>query len=162
MNWQELLRKRQSRSEVPQKMAASALNLCMGCPLAAICPTKTPGECPPALAEKAVEYSAYGGDYAPPIKTSYLKELLDDSKPTVMAKLARKPAPAPPRPTRKLRPAVAPMPQSVPTKPAKPPKQRLIHPPAYPHEQLGEAIADIFYGLFSVQSMQAAKKVRTR
>lgn len=152
MNRQELLKQRHLRPEVPQKMAAGAVNLCMGCPLANICPTKTPGECPPQLTEQIDDYG--GGDYAPPVKTSYLKELLDDRQPTVMAnlvkkpvstpKLAPKPSPAPPRPTPLITPKPAKKPQ--------PPKR----PPQYAHEQLGEAIADIFYGLFAVRSLGAS------
>ena len=155
MNPSELLKERRGlRPDVPQKIAVGAVALCMGCPLAAICPTKAPGECPPDLAEQLIN----DGDYAPPIKTSYLQDLLDDSKPTVMANLVRKPLP-PPK-TVKERPPTR-LPVSVPvTKPLPIPKKQPKQPrrprPSYPHEQVGEAIADIFYALFSVQSMHTS------
>ncbi len=154
MNPSELLKERRGlRPDVPQKMAGNAVSLCMGCPLAAICPTKAPGECPPDLAEQLIN----DGDYAPPIKTSYLQDLLDDSKPTVKANLVRKPLP-PSRPV-KAKPPTKPPVQTPVAKPVpirkkqpkQPPKLRL----SYPHEQVGEAIADIFYALFSVRSMRA-------
>ncbi len=155
----ELLKKRRPRPDVPPKLAGSAVNLCMGCPLANICPTKTPGECPPQLAEQIGDYG--GGDYAPVIKASYLKELLDDSQPTVMANLVKKPTQKPkPIPKPVPKPAPAP-PKSNPPKPpahirsAKKP-QPAQHPPKHPHEYIGEAIADIFYGLFAVQSLGAS------
>ena len=154
MNRPELLKERRGlRPDVPQKIAVGAVALCMGCPLAAICPTKAPGECPPDLAEQLIN----DGDYAPPIKTSYLQDLLDDSKPTVKANLVRKPLP-PSRPEKAKPPTKppvqTPVAKSVPIRkkqPKQPPKLRL----SYPHEQVGEAIADIFYALFSVRSMRA-------
>lgn len=158
MNQPELLKERRRiRLDVPQKMAGNAVNLCMGCPLAAICPTKAPGECPPDLAEQLIDD---GGDYAPPIKTSYLQDLLDDSKPTVKANLVRKPLP-PSRPV-KAKPPTKPPVQTPVAKPVpirkkqpkQPPKLRL----SYPHEQVGEAIADIFYALFSVDSLASSRK----
>ena len=154
MNRPELLKERRGlRPDVPQKIAAGAVALCMKCPRAAICPTKAPGECPPDLAEQLIN----DGDYAPPIKTSYLQDLLDDSKPTVKANLVRKPLP-PSRPV-KAKPPTKPPVQTPVAKPVpirkkqpkQPPKLRL----SYPHEQVGEAIADIFYALFSVRSMRA-------
>jgi hypothetical protein len=93
MNRQEAVKERRRlRPDVPQKIAVGAVALCMKCPRAAICPTKAPGECPLDLAEQLIDD---GGDYAPPIKTSYLQDLLDDSKPTVKANLVRKPLPPP-------------------------------------------------------------------
>lgn len=164
MNRQELVKQRRLRPEVPQKMAAGALNLCMGCPLANICPTKTPGECPPQLAEQVVEYSG-DGDYAP-IKTSYMSELLDDSKPTVMANLIKKPVPPPkrtPKAALPIHPPVLPAPHSTPPKsPKQPPKPRPNRSPAYPHEQLGEAIADIFYAMLSVRSLKSTTSKQSR
>ena len=157
MNQPELLKERRGlRPDVPQKMAGNAVSLCMGCPLAAICPTKAPGECPPDLAEQLIN----DGDYAPPIKTSYLQDLLDDSKPTVKANLVRKPLP-PSRPV-KAKPPTKPPVQTPVAKPVpirkkqpkQPPKLRL----SYPHEQVGEAIADIFYALFSVDSLASSRK----
>ena len=157
MNQPELLKERRGlRPDVPQKMAGNAVSLCMGCPLAAICPTKAPGECPPDLAEQLID----DGDYAPPIKTSYLQDLLDDSKPTVKANLVRKPLP-PSRPVKAKPPTKppvqTPVAKSVPIRkkqPKQPPKLRL----SYPHEQVGEAIADIFYALFSVDSLASSRK----
>ena len=158
MNQPELLKERRRlRPDVPQKIAVGAVALCMGCPLAAICPTKAPGECPPDLAEQLI---GDGGDYAPPIKTSYLQDLLDDSKPTVKANLVRKPLP-PSRPV-KAKPPTKPPVQTPVAKPVpirkkqpkQPPKLRL----SYPHEQVGEAIADIFYALFSVDSLASSRK----
>ena len=157
MNPSELLKERRGlRPDVPQKIAVGAVALCMGCPLAAICPTKAPGECPPDLAEQLIN----DGDYAPPIKTSYLQDLLDDSKPTVKANLVRKPLP-PSRPV-KAKPPTKPPVQTPVAKPVpirkkqpkQPPKPRL----SYPHEQVGEAIADIFYALFSVDSLASSRK----
>ena len=157
MNRPELLKERRGlRPDVPQKIAVGAVALCMGCPLAAICPTKAPGECPPDLAEQLIN----DGDYAPPIKTSYLQDLLDDSKPTVKANLVRKPLP-PSRPV-KAKPPTKPPVQTPVAKPVpirkkqpkQPPKLRL----SYPHEQVGEAIADIFYALFSVDSLASSRK----
>ena len=157
MNQPERLKERRGlRPDVPQKMAGNAVSLCMGCPLAAICPTKAPGECPPDLAEQLIN----DGDYAPPIKTSYLQDLLDDSKPTVKANLVRKPLP-PSRPV-KAKPPTKPPVQTPVAKPVpirkkqpkQPPKLRL----SYPHEQVGEAIADIFYALFSVDSLASSRK----
>lgn len=164
MNRQELLKERRLRPEVPQKMAAGAVNLCMGCPLANICPTKTPGECPPQLAKQVVEYGG-DGDYAP-VKTSYMSELLDDSKPTVMANLIRKPVPPPKRTPKAVlpsRPPVLPVLRSASLKsPKQPPKPRPKRPPAYPHEQLGEAIADIFYAMLSVRSLKSITSKQSR
>ena len=156
MNRPELLKERRGlRPDVPQKIAVGAVALCMGCPLAAICPTKAPGECPPDLAEQLIDD---GGDYAPPIKTSYLQDLLDDSKPTVKANLVRKPLP-PPKTVKASPPTRLPVPIPV-AKPLPIPKKQPKEPrrprPSYPHEQVGEAIADIFYALFSVQSMHAS------
>ena len=157
MNQPELLKERRGlRPDVPQKIAAGAVALCMKCPRAAICPTKAPGECPPDLAEQLIN----DGDYAPPIKTSYLQDLLDDSKPTVKANLVRKPLP-PSRPV-KAKPPTKPPVQTPVAKPVpirkkqpkQPPKLRL----SYPHEQVGEAIADIFYALFSVDSLASSRK----
>lgn len=157
MNRQEAVKERRRlRPDVPQKIAAGAVALCVGCPLAAICPTKAPGECPFDLAEQLID----DGDYAPPIKTSYLQDLLDDSKPTVMANLVRKPLP-PSRPV-KAKPPTKPPVQTPVAKPVpirkkqpkQPPKLRL----SYPHEQVGEAIADIFYALFSVDSLASSRK----
>ena len=157
MNRQEAVKERRRlRPDVPQKIAVGAVALCMGCPLAAICPTKAPGECPPDLAEQLIN----DGDYAPPIKTSYLQDLLDDSKPTVKANLVRKPLP-PSRPV-KAKPPTKPPVQTPVAKPVpirkkqpkQPPKLRL----SYPHEQVGEAIADIFYALFSVDSLASSRK----
>ena len=158
MNRPELLKEhRRLRPDVPQKMAGNAVNLCMGCPLAAICPTKAPGECPPDLAEQLIDD---GGDYAPPIKTSYLQDLLDDSKPTVKANLVRKPLP-PSRPV-KAKPPTKPPVQTPVAKPVpirkKQPKRPRRPRPSYPHEQVGEAIADIFYALFSVDSLASSRK----
>ena len=155
MNRPELLKERRGlRPDVPQKMAGNAVSLCMRCPRAAICPTKAPGECPLDLAEQLIDD---GGDYAPPIKTSYLQDLLDDSKPTVKANLVRKPLP-PSRPV-KAKPPTKPPVQTPVAKPVpirkkqpkQPPKLRL----SYPHDQVGEAFSDIFYAPFSVRSMRA-------
>ena len=157
MNRPELLKERRGlRPDVPQKIAVGAVALCMKCPRAAICPTKAPGECPPDLAEQLIN----DGDYAPPIKTSYLQDLLDDSKPTVKANLVRKPLP-PSRPV-KAKPPTKPPVQTPVAKPVpirkKQPKEPRRPRPSYPHEQVGEAIADIFYALFSVDSLASSRK----
>ncbi len=64
-------------------MAARAVALCEGCPMAKFCTTKQPGNCPPEIQQ--FDGIVEQAQDMPERPKSYLKDLLDDRKPVVMA-----------------------------------------------------------------------------
>lgn len=109
---------------VAPNIAARAVALCEGCPMAKFCMTKNTGDCPPPqVKQQMIERAIDGGGEPAPIR-SYRKELLDDSVPVVMANLQKKPQPKRPEP----RPTHLPLPKAVPKPTIKSPEKRERRP----------------------------------
>jgi|GEM_PF-840129 len=93
MNTKEVIRERTNLSVAPP-MAARAVAICEGCPLAKFCATKAVSPCEsPQVRTLQIEH--LGGDYGgssldKPVEFSYRKQLMDDTVPFVMADLRKK------------------------------------------------------------------------
>ncbi len=137
------------RTTARQPMAARAVALCEGCPMARFCQAKSTGECPPDIATDA-------GGYEQPRSESYSRDkLFDDRINSLFAAPVIKPAlpqqsPKPPR-------AAAPPPQS------QPPQQQMRRerPRGVDVPRKGETIPDklaaIITGIFSIQAIKTAR-----
>lgn len=108
---------------VAPDIAARAVALCEGCPMAKFCMTKNTGDCLPQVKQQMIERPIDGGGVPAPIR-SYRKDLLDDSVPVVMANLQKKPQPKRPEP----RPTHLPLPKAVPKPTIKPLEKRERRP----------------------------------
>ena len=129
-------------------LAARAVALCEGCPMANLCATKQPEEC-------SFPKEQYG-DSAPDIPqppVSYRKDLFDEQKQIVMAK----PRLVRPRPT----PAPRPFARSHGSKPPTPQYRRqpprVVHHEASDGESSPNKIADILYNFVSVETPKKAR-----
>lgn len=147
---------------VAAPMAARAVALCEGCPMAKFCAIKAVAPCETPV-EQAVQIESAGGGYDgamldKPVQTSYRKELMDDTQPFVMANLQKKkesppkPKQAPMRPAPKphaVSPrAQRPTPKVTPPKPAAMPRPK----PERRESGSGDVIADILLSMIATRS----------
>ncbi len=133
---------------ISQPLAARAVALCEGCPMAKFCVTERPGECPPDIRQ-------FDGSVEQPMTMSqppksYRKQLRDDSQLVVMA-----------TPRKVEQPPGLQVPVPKPTH--KTSSQQKLHrqsratqgKPA--GESVSERVADVLMDMFSVKSLQKAR-----
>lgn len=121
-------------SAVVRPIAARAVAICEGCPMANFCKKQDAGDCP-----DSVEYT--GTDtVSTPVKASYRRELMDDTVPFVGAQLRQRP----PEASKQKPPASRP-------KPTPPPARR----PARSRESLPEAVAEALLVALGMRAVSA-------
>lgn len=143
-------------------MAARAVAICEGCPMAKFCAVKDANLCPSPEAAVGGEYATASLDLP---KLSYRKELMDDDVPFVAAKL--QPASLPkPMPKQAPRLQAAPSLSMPPVaKPKQVPMPRVVKKPIeVPRrpdgETVGDILADIMISTFSARSIGVLRKSR--
>ena len=163
MSTMEILRERRDVATA-QPMAARAVALCEGCPLAKFCATKAVAPCEtPQARTQQVEIS--GGDFGggsldKPVVTSYRAQLMDDKIPFVMADLQKKKEQRPLPPTLTLRPKF--MPQTKIEKPhmkSQPVVKLPVKPRTAEHREAGSAdiLADILMSMIGISSLSTLR-----
>lgn len=149
-------------------MAARAVALCEGCPMAKFCVIKEVAPCETPL-QRGEQIESGGGesggsalDKPLPPRTSYREALMDDSVPFVMANLQKKketalprPQPAPPRPVVTRPPKHTAAPSPTPARPVASPTKKV--PMAERRSGTSDIVADILVSLFGVQSLTSAR-----
>jgi hypothetical protein len=154
------------RPMTTEPMAARAVALCEGCPMAKFCAIKTVAPCEtPVQRETQIES---GGDYSGgsldkpvAVQMSYRRELMDDRVPFVMANLQKKKEQIAPRPTpvsqqsTAVRSATRMTLQPTPVRQAAPTPKKLPTKPERRNET-SDIVADILVSLFGVQSITSA------
>lgn len=123
--------------DVVVPMAARAIALCEGCPMAKFCKVEGTGDCPPP---EVLESAA--ADYTP---VSYKNQLMDDSVNTVMANLKPKPIIKPPQ-------------KPVAPKPVKKPVQNKPRPQPIRGETVVDAIAEAIIAGLGMTAVTSATK----
>ena len=129
-------------------MAARAVALCEGCPMAKFCTTKQPGSCHPEIQQHDGILEQVAD--VPERPRSYLKELLDDNKPVVMATPKRVTQASKPQPAISRPPEQAKNQQLV--------RRKLVAARrAEVDESMPEKVADVIMDMFGVNSIKKAR-----
>ena len=135
-----------------QSMAVRAVALCEGCPMVQFCVVKGTDDCPPQTARSMNEGNA--GIETPIRPRSYLTDLLDDTKPVVMATPTRKPLPA-------LAPVQPPQAEKlaapVQVSPSRSKPLRVARRQVSSRESGAGMVADILYEAISITSPKNAR-----
>ncbi len=168
-NMPEKLRER-SRPAAAAPMAARAVGLCEGCPVAKFCVIKAVAPCETSGQQEA-HIESSGGEYSganldKPVRLSYRDDLMS-SKPVVMAELQkRKETISQIQPSAPVQPqAVSQRPPSRPASAKVPPRKVPAAPtarsktPVSPKngERTSDVVADILVSLFGVGSLATAQ-----
>ena len=129
-------------------MAARAVALCEGCPMAKFCTTKQPGNCPPEV----LQFDGFVEQARdmPERPKSYLKDLLDDSKPVVMATPKRA------QPIAKLQRVVTIPPKSAVNQQLVR-RKPIVAQQAAVEESMSQKVADVIMDMFGVNSIKKAR-----
>ena len=154
----------EQKKPVPQiPMAARAVALCEGCPMAKFCVVKDVAPCE-TTAVKEMHIDASGGYDSPtidkPIRTSYRGDLFDPAKLTVMAELQKKKEQqqVQTKPVaRTANPTLQPMKKAEQPKPPRAAPARVTAKPT--RERQTESEADLIAGIF--MSMIGVKGIAT-
>ena len=129
-------------------MAARAVALCEGCPMAKFCTTKQPGNCPPEIQQ--FDGIVEQAQDMPERPKSYLKDLLDDRKPVVMATPKRVAQTKNPQRPITRPPGSAANQQMVSRKP-------IVAQQAVVEESIPQKVADVIMDMFGVNSIKRAR-----
>lgn len=144
-------------------MAARAVGLCEGCPLAKFCAIKPVAPCETeASREDRIETSggSYDGNLVPeldkPVTLSYRKQLMDDTIPTVVADLRKRKDIRPPVPR-----WISSVPAAASTQ-SPPSRNRRVTPKQPPHverppESGAGIVADILVSMIGVSAIATAR-----
>lgn len=151
--------------DVAVPMAARAVALCEGCPMAKFCAVRVVAPCETPQ-ERNEQIDAGGGGYEAvaqqpemPVRRSYRNELMDDSLPLVMAKLQKKKEPLPVFRPPAVKKAEAVTHAVAKPRPAVPPRKPT--PPRPRRETAGEGtgdiLADIMLSMLSVRAVATSR-----
>ena len=129
-------------------MAARAVALCEGCPMAKFCTTKQPGNCPPEIQQ--FDGIVEQAQDMPERPKSYLKDLLDDRKPVVMATPKRVAETKNPQ-----RPITRPPKSNASQQQAR--RKPIVAQQAAVGESIPQKVADVIMDMFGVNSIKRAR-----
>lgn len=146
-------------------MAARAVALCEGCPMAKFCVIKTVAPCETRVQQEA-HIESGGGDFGganldKPVRTSYRDDLMDPLKPVVMAELQKKKEMMTPKLAKMASPTslIVPQPKAVPSSPKKitlPTRPVKKLPTRENGDRTSDVLADILVSMFGVGSLATA------